>query len=406
MSASKYQHPEATPRPDEASPEGGALPAERTLDEIRAAAWLKVLLFFLFALVLIGGTVRITYSGLSIPEWPIIYYGPEKTKPSLLPPFTEQAWETAHQTYHSEVIDLGVHGDPRTMQTFKREFKLEYTHRFTAAVVSILFLALIVQTIRKPVLRRRIGMMIGISAAVLFAQIVLGGVVVKTHTPALSVSYHLGMAFIYIGMIFWMMLRLGRPEGAALPPRSSRHTWLAWTAAVLCFLQIFSGGLVANTEAGRSYNTWPLMAESLIPPANAMWQSHFEPAIMNLVENKILVQWTHRWFAFVVAAAILLLVVRLVTSPLSPLGRFMARASVFVLVTQILLGIVTLLEAVQPWTLGIAHLGVGLILFLILLGLVYELKTNVAVYEHETASAPASEPGKESRLEVQAASLS
>lgn len=396
--------PAANARNAEASPDGGASCAERTMDEIRTAAWLKFLLVWLFALVAIGGTVRITKSGLSIPEWPIIYHGPDKTKPSLLPPFSEAAWENLHRTYHVEVIDLGVHGDPRDMATFKREFALEYTHRFVAGVVALVFIALIVQTIRKPVLRRRIGLLMGLSAAVLFAQIVLGGLVVKTHTPTLSVSYHLCMAFIYVALIAWMAMRLGRAEGAPRPSRPSRQARTAWIVLALCFVQIFSGGLVANTEAGKVYNTWPLMAERLVPPAQALWQAHYEPAIRNIAENTILIQWTHRWFAFVVVAGVLYLAARLLFLPLSAFGRWMARASVFVLVVQMVLGVITLLEAVDPWWLGIAHLCVGLVLFLVLLALAFELHSNAEIVAYEAGRVPAGAP--ESALEVQTAGLS
>lgn len=397
MSDSESKAMQTPNETDEALPTGGASSSSNPLsaDERRMAGWLSFLIFWLFLITILGGTVRITHSGLSIPEWPIIYYGPEKTKPSVFPPLSERAWEVVHETYHREVIDLGVHGDPRSMSKFKQEFWLEYGHRFVVAVFSIMFLAILVQTFRKPVLRRRIAKLLIGAAVVLFAQIVLGGIVVKTHTPSLSVSYHLCMAFIFTAMVAWAALRLTRPEDSVSPSRAPRLTWWALAAAILCLLQIFSGGLVANTQAGYSYNTWPLMAERLIPPMNAMWQDHYDPAIRNLVENRILVQWTHRWFAFVVAGLVFYLMFRLVGLPLTKGGRWTLRATVFVLGFQILLGIITLLEGV-PVILGVLHLGTGLALFLLLVMLTFEVRHNAAIAELQSA------PAEESNEDVNA----
>ena len=41
---------------------------------------------------------------------------------------------------------------------------------------------------------------------------------------------------------------------------------LAGLLAGLAFLQILIGALVAGIDAGRSYNEWPLMAGSFMPP--------------------------------------------------------------------------------------------------------------------------------------------
>jgi cytochrome c oxidase assembly protein subunit 15 len=75
-----------------------------------------------------------------------------------------------------------------------------------------------------------------------------------------------------------------------------------------------------------------------------------QPFLANLVDNAIVVQFVHRWFAWVVAAAALALAYRAWMR-----GYRAAAIAVAVTVTlQILLGIATLLSGVELW-IAVAH---------------------------------------------------
>src|SRR5690606_16391596 len=108
---------------------------------------------WLFALVLVGATVRLTGSGMSIPDWPFIQYGPDQR--SILPPFSESAWQTVYDTYHREYIHVVTPGLYKTMEVFKREFWTEYSHRAIAKLYGFPLLAMLILTYAIPAIRRR-----------------------------------------------------------------------------------------------------------------------------------------------------------------------------------------------------------------------------------------------------------
>ena len=123
-------------------------------------------------------------------------------------------------------------------------------------------------------------------------------------------------------------------------PRSARSRLL------LLFAQITFGAFTAGLNAGYAFASWPLMGDSLFPSGVAM----LEPAWRNAVDNPIVVQFIHRWFAFVAAAGLVLLGVRA-----ARVGARGPGLAVIALVSvQILLGISTLLSGVEI-VVAVAH---------------------------------------------------
>jgi cytochrome c oxidase assembly protein subunit 15 len=335
----------------------------------RLGAWMLWLAVLVFGLMGLGGYVRLSGSGLSIPEWPII-------NDSLLPPMTEEDWQAVYRTYHIviERVDPEQHYEGPAvgvipMERFQVMFWIEYAHRFVAALVGIVFLVLFVQVVRNAALRRRYGLRFTWLAVLLLAQAILGGVVVKSDLKPEMVTAHLGMASLFLGLVVWtalQMLDAGRVRRPARP-----YPW-AVAALSATALQVLLGGLVAANYAGHFMNTFPTMAGYWIPPG--LWSADFEPALLNLFHNKVLVQFLHRWWAWVVAGLVVALVwVSLRTPAISARGRLLLRAVFSVLVLQLLLGIATLLLQV-PIALGLAHQVVGFGLLVILVAITYELR--------------------------------
>jgi cytochrome c oxidase assembly protein subunit 15 len=113
---------------------------------------------------------------------------------------------------------------------------------------------------------------------------------------------------------------------------------------------------VAGTNAGFSYNTWPLMDGRVVPDGLFI----LEPAWRNLFENPKTVQFIHRCGAYLVwIVALAHMISALGQIPKTTHAR---RAAVlFLLVTlQAALGITTLLMQV-PLDLGLAHQAMALI---------------------------------------------
>jgi cytochrome c oxidase assembly protein subunit 15 len=163
---------------------------------------------------------------------------------------------------------------------------------------------------------------------------------------------HLLTALVIFGGLIWVALDLRR---LAADPRAQAPglTILAsWTLSAL-FVQMLFGAYVAGLDAGHAFSSWPKMGEEWFPADTPM----LRPFMTNLVDNPIVVQFVHRWFAFVVAAFAANLAWRAI-------GRGIVAPAVAVLtavVVQILLGIFTLLSGVELW-IAVAHQGMAALL--------------------------------------------
>ncbi|MGE5693062.1 MAG: COX15/CtaA family protein [Candidatus Zixiibacteriota bacterium] len=340
--------------------------------EVRIAGWLLFLSLLVFVLILWGGVVRLSGSGLSIPDWPLI-------NGSLLPPMSDGEWQAVFESYQKVTPPSFVE---TPMAEFKKMFWIEYGHRFLAALVGIVFLAVFVRGFRNIYLRRQVGAHLIFAAILLVGQALLGGVVVKEDLKGELVAAHLGTAFWFFGVLLWMALKLSRMEGAILE-RSGRKglVLLAWAATVFVFIQIVSGGLVAGSRAGMVFNTFPKIGDFWIPPAHVLWSSVYQPAINNVFQNQILIQFFHRWWAFAAAGLVIWAHVMALKVSTTPRARLAARGTAVFIVLQIILGIGNLMMK-APFGMSLAHLATGLSLFALMVILTYEIR-----FRHESQPA-------------------
>ena len=124
-------------------------------------------------------------------------------------------------------------------------------------------------------------------------------------------------------------------------------------ALCLLFLQFLFGAYVAGLDAGYAFNSWPLMGDEWFPAGTPM----LEPFLRNFADNPIVVQFVHRWLAFIVARHRVWLGLRAWRPGLRVDGAMLIGA----VVAQILLGILTLLSGVQI-DIAVAHQGMAALL--------------------------------------------
>jgi cytochrome c oxidase assembly protein subunit 15 len=135
-------------------------------------------------------------------------------------------------------------------------------------------------------------------------------------------------------------------------------------ALCLLFLQFLFGAYVAGLDAGYAYNSWPLMGDEWFPAATPM----LEPWLRNFVDNPIVVQFVHRWLAFLVAGLAIWLALRAWARGL----RFDGALLVGAVLGQILLGILTLLSGVQI-DIAVAHQGMAALLLAAMVNVIHGL---------------------------------
>ncbi|MCB9358118.1 MAG: COX15/CtaA family protein [Calditrichaeota bacterium] len=347
----------------------------------RLASWLLFLSMLITVLMLWGGFVRISGSGLSIPDWPLI-------NGSLLPPFSDAGWQTVFDTYKQTYPALT---DGMSLSTFETQFAIEYFHRFLAALVGIVFLVILLRARKERELWSELKKPLLITAVLIVTQAILGGMVVKLDLAAAVLAIHLGTAYIIFAILFWHALKLSR-WGDTLKPNARKVQRFGKEAVGATLIQIVSGGLVAGTGAGLVMNTWPKVGDHWVPPMSVLWGDFYSPVVANLWQNQILIQFFHRWWAFVVAGLVIHLIVRAMKEPISPRGRVALRATATILVLQILLGIGNLLMKVPPY-MAILHLSIAFLLYMVLIIVTHEIayvaKTEEAA-EPNVRAVPAS----------------
>ncbi len=264
--------------------------------------WLFVVCGLIMFMVVLGGYVRLTRSGLSMVEWEPVR--------GIIPPLGEAQWQEEFAKYQA-TPEFKIINKNMTLEGYKDIFYLEYIHRLLARFAGLVVVIPLFYFIYKGIIPWRKSA-VYLAIALLFAlQGVMGWYMVSSglrDVPAVSpyrLTIHLLLALFLLALTLWMALqhRYRFPQSVQGAKRSSPFLVSVLVIAVLV-LQISYGGLVAGMKAGHVSNTWPLMFGRLIPPGLL---SQLEPWWQNLLTAPATVHFIHRWLAFgVLLAAIFL----------------------------------------------------------------------------------------------------
>jgi cytochrome c oxidase assembly protein subunit 15 len=340
----------------------------------QVAIWLLACCAMVFGIVVVGGTTRLTQSGLSIVEWePLV---------GAIPPLTQADWQQLLDEYRGspqyQQVNRGM-----SLDEFKEIFWWEYFHRLLGRGIGAAFLLPFLYFLA----RRRLDAATAAKLAGIFvlgaAQGAMGWYMVKSglvDDPRVSqyrLTAHLGLAFLIFAAMFWLALDLLAPRARThVPPADSRlraARRFAAGLAALVFLMVLSGGFVAGIRAGLAYNTFPLMNGHLVPPEILQ----LEPWWANLFSNMATVQFNHRLIAWLLAGLVPWFWYRHRAAAPAPRARLAIDLLPLALAAQIGLGIATLLLQV-PVPLGVAHQAGALCVFALVLWVNHELRAAPA----------------------------
>ncbi len=303
-----------------------------------------------FVLILIGGIVRVSDSGLGC--------GPEGS---------------------------GTHGWPLcqggVLPADSAESVIEFSHRIAATVVTVLIALMAWRAYRrlrshKLLVRGSIG-----AGLLVVLQAALGGLTVEKGLEDELVAIHLGAAMVLIGLL--LVLRRAADQKPAPPPEAVRGLRpLGYVAAGLVLATIVAGGYVAGTE----YHGTP-QAEAVAGAHTACgtgWSSAQFPGcngqgFLSFGQTRLAdIQLTHRLFMYLAALSILALGVLAL--------RRHAPSRAFWIAPLILLGQIAL-GAINVW----AGKHAGLIIGHLLLGTTLWMTVVYATATLLPASSPAPE---------------
>jgi cytochrome c oxidase assembly protein subunit 15 len=305
------------------------------------ARWLLAVAALIVAMVVVGGITRLTESGLSITQW--------KPISGIIPPLTEAQWQAEFAGYR-RIPEYAAFNQGMTLAGFKHIFFWEYAHRLLGRVIGAAFaLPLLWFAVRKQIPAgygwRLVALLaLGGFQGAIGWWMVASGLSVRTDVSHVRLAVHLLTALTILAGIVWTALDLLTLHRNPLA-HPARLTGVAILALALLFVQLVYGAFTAGLDAGYAFASWPLMGDALFPAGVPM----VEPGWRNAIDNPVVVQFIHRWWAFLTAAGLVWLAVRATRTG----GK--AGVWVIVLVTlQIVLGIATLLSGVQI-DLAVAH---------------------------------------------------
>ncbi|MGI9390273.1 MAG: heme A synthase, partial [Boseongicola sp.] len=299
---------------------------------------------------------------LSITEW--------RPVTGALPPMSGAAWEKEFEKYR-QIPEYQLQNKGMSLSEFKVIYWWEWGHRQLGRIIGLVwalgfFYFLLTKKIPTGWTSRLLlpGVLGGLQGAIGWWMVSSGLSGAMLDVASYRLAIHLGLAFVILGIIAWLVMLLGRSEPDLLQARRGREPKLFSMATGLMhltFLQIILGALVAGIDAGRTYNTWPLMDGGIIPGDSFA----IEPLWRNFFENAGLVQFLHRIAGYLVLVFGVIVWRRSRQSGNSE-TRFAANAMLAMLVLQVAIGVMTILYFV-PWQTAILHQIGAVVLFVLIL---------------------------------------
>ena len=249
--------------------------------------WLLTLIALIILIILVGGLTRLTDSGLSITTWELFV--------GFIPPLTNDKWIDYFELYKT-IPEFSEQNFNMTLNEFKVIFGWEWGHRQLGRLIGLsVLLPLIFFSIKYGL---RILKNYGLIFLLVCFQGFIGwymvssGLIDRVDVSHYRLSLHLVTAFIILSVIFWKFLKLTRIKAQYI----SINTNLIKVFLFLLFLQLVIGAFVSGMDAGKVYNTWPLMGSSYFPDDSQF----IEFLNVNVFDNPSIVQFIHRNLAYLI----------------------------------------------------------------------------------------------------------
>jgi len=315
--------------------------------------WLFTFTFIVALLVVFGGFVRLTRSGLSIVEWNPIS--------GVIPPIGAQAWEEEFTKYQETPEYQQINTD-MTLPEYKFIFYMEWIHRIIARLAGLFYaIPVFYFLFRKTIPFKEFGVyfamgMMFIAQAFMGWYMVASGLVDRPAVSHFRLTIHLLFALTLLALALWTALghKFGFHAAGQKTQWSLPSKLTAWAMALL-ILQITYGGMTAGLKAGHVSDTWPLMFGRWIPPG--LFNSW-----LNLFESPQTIVFVHRWLAWLglIAVPVVFYFVRKQNYPQDIQKGLLWLTGAVAL--QITLGVLTVLSYVNI-VIALVHQANALLLF-------------------------------------------
>ncbi len=295
--------------------------------------WLITMFWIVSIMIVVGGLTRLTDSGLSITKWQLFS--------GFFPPLNQNDWVLYFNLY-KEIPEFKLQNFNMSMQEFKIIFWWEWAHRFLGRLIGIGFLIPLIYFSVKIKISNLINLYF-IFILICFQgfigwYMVSSGLVDRVDVSHFRLSVHLIIAFLILSLIFWNYLKIKVSKNIL----NKINPLLPFFFLILIFLQIIFGAFVSGMDAGKIYNSWPLMGNTYFPNDNSL-NNLFK---LSALSEPSLVQFIHRNLAYIIGIFYLYIFYKIYKNKFYDLYKSVNILGFFI-VLQIILGIFTILYGAQ-----------------------------------------------------------
>ena len=327
--------------------------------------WMITLLIMIILIILVGGLTRLTDSGLSITTWELFS--------GTLPPLTNEKWIEYFDLY-KVIPEYKEQNFTMTLNEFKIIFWWEWAHRQLGRLIGLtVLLPMIYFTIKN-------GFWILKEYSIIFILVcfqgfigwymVSSGLVDRVDVSHYRLSLHLVTAFIILSIVFWKYLNLTDVKINQINIKLNSIKFFL----LLLFLQLIIGAFVSGMDAGKIYNTWPLMGSSYFPD-DSVFTDFFNIAVF---DDLSLVQFIHRNLAYLIVIIYFYILYFVLKN-----GNINLKTPIFIigisLLVQIVLGVLTILSGVKMLYASLHQIN-SIVIILSTLYFLYILRYKKPVY--------------------------
>ena len=290
--------------------------------------WLISMFWIISIMIVVGGLTRLTDSGLSITKWQLFS--------GILPPLNQNDWIIYFNLY-KEIPEFRLQNFNMTIQEFKIIFWWEWVHRFLGRIVGLGYLIPLIYFSFKLKFKKILNLYI-IFILICFQgfigwYMVSSGLVDRVDVSHFRLSIHLLLAFLILSLIFWKYLKIKKIN--LLTKRISPI--IPFIFLILIYAQIVIGAFVSGMDAGKIYNSWPLMGNTYFPNDN----NFINLLKLSAFSDPSLVQFMHRNLAYIIGIFYIFILYCIYANKIHELYRS-TNILGLVIFLQIILGIFTI----------------------------------------------------------------
>jgi cytochrome c oxidase assembly protein subunit 15 len=167
---------------------------------------------------------------------------------------------------------------------------------------------------------------------------VSSGLVNRVDVSHFRLSIHLLIAFLILSLIFWNYLKIKNNQKNF----NGIGTFIPLLFLILIFVQLILGAFVSGMDAGKIYNSWPLMGNTFFPNDNNL----IDLFKLSAFSDPSLVQFMHRNLAYIITIFFIFILFKIYKNRVFYLYRSVNILGLLITL-QIILGIFTVIYGAQ-----------------------------------------------------------